>query len=59
MIIQRKKTKVNKANSTGSSLKVTLPNQFAEVLDVEYGDSIEWRLNYVDGKLTITVVKCD
>ena len=57
MIIQRKKIKVNKANASGDTFKVGLPKQFAQVLDVEVGDSIEWRLNYVDEKLVITVVK--
>ena len=59
MIIQTKKTKVNKANSKGDGLKVSLPKQFAEVLDVGLGDSIEWRLNIVDNKAVITVVKFD
>lgn len=57
MIIQRKKTKINKANSNGDTFKVSLPKQFAEVLGVELGDSIEWRLNVIDNKAIITVVK--
>lgn len=59
MIIQRKKVRVNKANSKGDGFKVTLPKQFAEVLNVEFGDRIEWRLNLIDDKVVITVVSSD
>ena len=57
MIIQRKKVKVNKSNSKGDGFKVSMPKRFAEVLDVDFGDLVEWRLNVIDGRVIITVVK--
>ena len=59
MILQRKKIKVNKANSSDDSLRIGVPKKFAEVLNIQAGDSVEWQLHYVDNGLFITIIKSE
>lgn len=57
MIIQNKKTKVTKANTKSDSLRTSIPKQIVQALNLSDGDSVDWRLNLIDGEIVITVVK--
>ena len=57
MIIQNKKTKVTKANTKSDSLRTSIPKQIVQALNLNDGDSVDWRLNLIDGEIVITVVK--
>ena len=59
MILQRKRIKVSRANTKDGTLRMSIPKQFVEVLNLEAGDKVEWRLNLIDDKVVITVVKAD
>ena len=57
MIIQNKKTKVVKANSKSDSLRTSIPKPIAQALNLQDGDSVDWRLNLINGEIIITIVK--
>ena len=57
MIIQNQITKVTKANSKSQSLRTSIPKLVVQALDLENGDSVDWRLNLVNGEIVITIVK--
>ena len=57
MIIQNQKTKVTKANTTSESLRTSIPKQIVQALNLQNGDTVDWRLNLIDGQIIITVVK--
>lgn len=57
MIIQNQITKVTKANSKSQSLRTSIPKLIVQALDLENGDSVDWRLNLVNGEIVITIVK--
>lgn len=57
MIIQNKKTKVTKANTKSDSLRTSIPKQIVQALNLTDGDSVDWRLNLINGEIIITVVK--
>ena len=57
MIIQNKKTKVTKANTKSDSLRTSIPKQIVQALNLTDGDSVDWRLNLINGEIVITVVK--
>lgn len=57
MIIQNKKTKVTKANTKSDSLRTSIPKQIVQALNLNDGDSVDWRLNLINGEIVITVVK--
>jgi len=59
MILTKQKTKIGKANSRGDTLRTGVPKKFAEILDVDVGDSLDWNLNHIDGKLVITITKSE
>lgn len=57
MIIQNKKTKVTRANTKSDSLRTSIPKQIVQALNLNDGDSVDWRLNLIDGEIVVTVVK--
>lgn len=57
MILQNKKTKVTKANTKSDSLRTSIPKQIVQALNLQDGDSVDWRLNLINGEIIITVVK--
>ena len=50
---------MSRANTKDGTLRMSIPKQFVEVLNLEAGDKVEWRLNLIDDKVVITVVKAD
>lgn len=57
MIIQNKKTKVTRANTKSDSLRTSIPKQIVQALNLNDGDSVDWRLNLINGEIVVTVVK--
>ena len=57
MIIQNQKTKVTKANTKSESLRTSIPKPIVQALNLKNGDSVDWRLNIVNGEIIVTVVK--
>ncbi len=57
MIIQNQETKVTKANTKSQSLRTSVPKIIVQALDLQNGDTVDWRLNLVNGEIIITVVK--
>lgn len=49
------KTKVNKAKTTGRSLKTTIPMTLIEVLDLKSGSTLKWNCEMEKDKVTICI----
>lgn len=51
------KSKVGVANPKSNSLRVGLPKEIVQLLDLNAGDSIEWDVDVTDNKITIITSK--
>lgn len=51
------KSKVGIANPKSNSLRVGLPKEIVQLLDVHAGDSVEWNVDVTDNKITIIASK--
>lgn len=51
------KTKVSLARPDSTSLRTTIPEGIAQLIDLKAGDEITWKLDIKDSKVSITVGK--
>ena len=53
------KSKINLANNVSKALRVGLPKEIVQILEVEAGDSIEWNVDVdmdADGNKLVNVI---
>ena len=50
-------SKVNYANNNNTSLKVVIPSEIADKLDLTAKDTLKWIIKEEDNKTTVTVEK--
>jgi antitoxin component of MazEF toxin-antitoxin module len=49
------KSKINLANTSSKALRVGLPKEIVQILEVNAGDSIEWNVDVDDDK-TVRII---
>ena len=53
------KSKVGKANTINDSLRVIIPQNVKQILQLEAGDTLEWKINSENDKIVIIVEKSE
>lgn len=53
------KSKVGKANTINDSLRVIIPQNVKQILQLEPGDTLEWQINSENDKIVIIVEKSE
>ena len=51
------KTKVSIAKTGTKSLRTTIPEGIVAYLDLKAGDTLEWKMEIIDGKKAVVVKK--
>ncbi len=53
------KSKVGKANTINDSLRVIIPQNVKQILQLEAGDTLEWNINSENDKIIVTIEKSE
>lgn len=58
-MLMKVKSKVGKANTINDSLRVIIPQNVKQILQLEAGDTLEWKINSENDKIVIIVEKSE
>lgn len=58
-MLMKVKSKVGKANTINDSLRVIIPQNVKQILQLEAGDTLEWQINSENDKIVIIVEKSE
>lgn len=58
-MLMKLKSKVGKANTINDSLRVIIPQNVKQILQLEAGDTLEWKINSENDKIIVTVEKSE
>ena len=58
-MLMKVKSKVGKANTINDSLRVIIPQNVKQILQLEPGDTLEWQINSENDKIVIIVEKSE
>ena len=58
-LLMKLKSKVGKANTINDSLRVIIPQNVKQILQLEAGDTLEWKINSENDKIIVTIEKSD
>lgn len=56
-LLMKLKSKVGKANTINNSLRVIIPQNVKQILQLEAGDTLEWNINSENDKIIVTIEK--
>ncbi|WP_304105050.1 AbrB/MazE/SpoVT family DNA-binding domain-containing protein [Methanobrevibacter ruminantium] len=56
-LLMKLKSKVGKANTINDSLRVIIPQNVKQILQLEAGDTLEWNINSENDKIIVTIEK--
>jgi bifunctional DNA-binding transcriptional regulator/antitoxin component of YhaV-PrlF toxin-antitoxin module len=51
------KSRVTKSSSTSKSLRVTIPKEIVNTLDLNANDELNWIVNVVDNQMVVSIKK--
>ena len=58
-LLMKLKSKVGKANTINDSLRVIIPQNVKQILQLEAGDTLEWNINSENDKIIVTIEKSE
>lgn len=58
-LLMKLKSKVGKANTINDSLRVIIPQNVKQILQLEAGDTLEWKINSENDKIIVTIEKSE
>ncbi|WP_406533409.1 hypothetical protein [Methanobrevibacter sp.] len=58
-MLMKLKSKVGKANTINDSLRVIIPQNVKQILQLEAGDTLEWNINSENDKIIVTIEKSE
>ena len=59
VVLFKQKTTISKGASNNNSVRTSVPVNIAQALDVKAGDKIEWTVESINDKISVTVTKIE
>ena len=55
----KQKTKITKGATKSKSVRTTFPAPIAQMMDINVGDTVEWVVESINDKITVTITKVE